>query len=261
MGGAAARVNAAGSVNVGAGTAAGGVSSFARNILSLMERTEYRRCESGEDLEDAYRLRYRAYHSNDMIPDCASGMIRDDLDEQPNAFTFGIYVDGQMVSTLRLHHVSAAHPECPSTSAFGDIVRPMIAAGRTFIDPSRFAADPAWARDYPQIPYITLRLAIMGSEHFEVDDCLITIREDHALFYKRTFSAEMLSEARPYPGVFNRVQLFRSSLAVNLKRTLERFPFFRSTPMEQRMMFAKPDLGMPAPLTILPTAKYMKDAA
>ena len=36
---------------------------------------------------------------------------------------------------------------------------------------------------------------------------------------------------------------------------------FKSTPMEQRMLFAKPAFGELAPLTILPTAKYMRDAA
>ena len=45
------------------------VSSFARGVLDLLERTEYRRCDKGEDLEDIYRLRYKAYRSNDMVPD------------------------------------------------------------------------------------------------------------------------------------------------------------------------------------------------
>ena len=39
------------------------------------------------------------------------------------------------------------------------------------------------------------------------------------------------------------------------------FPFFKSTPVEQRMLFAKPAKGELAPLTILPTAKYFRDAA
>ena len=43
--------------------------------------------------------------------------------------------------------------------------------------------------------------------------------------------------------------------------TYRRFPFFKSTKMEQRMMFGRPAHGEPAPLTILPTAKYWSDAA
>ena len=44
-------------------------SSFASKVDALLERTEYRRCDKGEDLEDIYRLRYKAYRSNDMVPD------------------------------------------------------------------------------------------------------------------------------------------------------------------------------------------------
>ncbi|TIU61115.1 MAG: hypothetical protein E5W25_29540, partial [Mesorhizobium sp.] len=35
------------------------MSSFARNVSAMLERTEYRRCDKGEDLEDIYRLRYK----------------------------------------------------------------------------------------------------------------------------------------------------------------------------------------------------------
>ncbi|TIY07756.1 MAG: hypothetical protein E5V18_08880, partial [Mesorhizobium sp.] len=40
------------------------MSSFARNVSAMLERTEYRRCDKGEDLEDIYRLRYKSYRSN-----------------------------------------------------------------------------------------------------------------------------------------------------------------------------------------------------
>ena len=36
-------------------------SRFARNVTAMLERTEYRRCDKGEDLEDVYRLRYKSY--------------------------------------------------------------------------------------------------------------------------------------------------------------------------------------------------------
>ena len=43
-------------------------SSFVRNVFSILERTEYRRCENGEDVENIYRLRYKAYRRTDMVP-------------------------------------------------------------------------------------------------------------------------------------------------------------------------------------------------
>lgn len=237
------------------------MSHFARNVTAMLERTEYRRCDKGEDLEEVYRLRYKSYRSNDMVPDNENHVIHDELDETSNVFRFGVYIDQQLVSTLRIHHVTRTTPWSPSTKAFGDVVNPLLVKGQTFICPSRFASDPEWSRVYPQIPYLTLRLAGMACFHFAAPYCLSTIREDHAGFYKRIYDAEKISEARPYPGVYNMVVLYRADVNAIRERSFQRFPFFRSTPMEQRMMFGRPPRGELAPLTILPTAKYFRDAA
>ncbi len=236
-------------------------SAFALGVEALLERTEYRRCDKGEDLEDVYRLRYKAYRSNDMVPDSDTHLIHDELDETPNVYRFGVYVDQRLVSTLRIHHVTQATPQSPSTKAFGDIVYPMIEAGDTFVCPSRFASDPEWTRIYPQLPYVTLRLPGVACLNFQTPYGLSTVREDHAGFYKRIWDSERISEPRSYPGVFNKVVLYRTSALANRERYFQRFPFFRSTPLEQRMLFARPARGELEPLTILPTAKYYREAA
>jgi hypothetical protein len=46
-----------------------------------------------------------------------------------------------------------------------------------------------------------------------------------------------------------------------LRQTLERFPFFKSTPVEQRLMFSNPAINRLTPLSIVPTAKYYRAAA
>jgi len=246
---------------VGQASTSAEISAFARKVEALLEGTEYRRCDKGEDLEDVYRLRYKAYRSNDMVPDSEAHVIHDELDEAPNVYRFGIYVDQHLVSTLRIHHVTSATPLSPSTKAFGDIVHPMLDAGDTFVCPSRFASDPEWTRVYPQLPYVALRLAPMACFHFRAPYGLSTVREDHAGFYKRVYYSEQISEPRSYPGVYNRVVLYRTNAHANKERFFRRFPFFKSTPMEQRLMFSKPRRGENAPLTILPTAKYYRDAA
>jgi hypothetical protein len=237
------------------------ISSFARNILALLERTEYRRCDKGEDLEDIYRLRYKSYRLSDMVPENPDHIVHDELDEAPNCYKFGIYVDGALVSTLRIHHACAATPESPSTTVYGDILRPMMAKGLSFVDPSRFAADPDWSRVFPQIPYLTLRLAGMACFHFDAPFCLSTIREEHAGFYKRIYCSEQIGELRNYPGLNYPVVLYRADVSAIRERSFSRFPFFKSTAMEQRLMFGRPQRGELAPLTILPTAKYFRDAA
>ena len=237
-------------------------SAFARSVFSLLERTEYRRCESGEDLEDIYRLRYRAYRLNDLVPENADRMVTDEFDDLPNCHRFGIYVDGQLVSTLRLHDVCAATPHSPSASVYPDILLPRLAAGDRFIDPSRFAADPEWSRLYPQLPYVTLRLAGMACFHFNAPYCISMIREDHVAFYKRIYQSRPIGDERPYGGVINCFALlYQADVLAIQDETFRRFPFFWSSPVEQRLMFARPSGGELAPLTILPTAKYLRAAA
>ena len=245
----------------GGGANAPEVSSFAQKVLELLDRTEYRRCDRGEDVEDIYRLRYKAYRTNDIVPDMENQSISDELDETPNVYRFGIYIDQRLVSTMRIHHVTQETPFSPSVKAFGDVVLPLLAAGDTFICPSRFASDPEWTRVYPQLAYVTLRLAGMACYYFETPYGLSTVREDHAGFYKRVYYSEQISEPRGYPGVFSKVVLYRTNAYLNRQRYYARFPFFRSTPLEQRLLFARPEGGELAPLTVLPTAKYYSDAA
>ena len=236
-------------------------SSFVQNIFSILERTEYRRCESGEDLENIYRLRYKSYRATDMVPENSSRIVVDDLDDKPNCYRFGVYIDGMLVSTLRIHHVSAEHSQSPSMAVYPDVLAPRLAAGETFIDPSRFAADPEWSRLYPQIPYITLRLAGMACFHFGARHCLSTIRPDHAGFYRRIYESRQIGDLRDYPGLNYQVVLYEADVEAIRTRSFARFPFFRSTAMEQRMMFGPPAQGELAPLTILPTARYLRRAA
>lgn len=236
-------------------------SRFVRSVFSILEQIEYRRCESGEDIEDIYRLRYRSYLAAGMIRADASRKVSDTYDDLPNAYRFGLFFEGNLISTIRLHLVTREEPMSPSVSVFGDVLGPRIAAGESFVDPSRFAAGSEWSGSLRVLPYVTLRLAVIACEHFRADYCLTAVKQEHTGFYHRIFNARAASEPRRYPGLTCPVQLYDSNCAANLGRTIQRFPFFRSTAMEQRLLFARPNRGELSPLTILPTAKYSSDAA
>jgi hypothetical protein len=236
-------------------------SSFSRKVSELLDIVEYRRCEGAEDLEDIYRLRYNSYLSSGMISDQPSKIVKDKYDELPNSYRFGIYIDGVLASTIRLHHIDAEHPISPSVDVFEDELKPRIAMGETFVDPSRFAADAELARIHRALPYVTLRLAVAACDYFDADYCLTAVKEEHTGFYRRIFNSEQATPLRTYPGLNCPVHLFQSKCSENMGKTLERFPFFRSTPMEQRLLFGRQRMGEPAPLTILPTARYSGIAA
>lgn len=253
--------------NVSVAPAAEGVgtvrreSSFIRSVLQVMERAEYRRCEKGEDLEAIYRLRYRSYRLHGFVPEMANRMVRDELDDVPNCYKFGVFIDDKLVSTVRLHHLSLACMEAPVMTVFDDVLRPRLLRGETFINPSQLAADPEWTSVYRSLPYVTLRLAVLANAYFRSTSCVCMIRDEHTAFYRRVFGAVQITPSRIYPPISVPLMLYDSDCATNLESTIRRFPFFRSTEFERRMLFQRPGEGDLAPLTVLPTAKYLQDAA
>lgn len=230
-------------------------SGFSAGVLRLLENIEYRRIESADDLEDIARLRYKAFTAVGLAPQSGPLLI-DDLDFKPNAHVMGIFFDEQLVSTIRVHHVTAAQRDSVAVSHFPDIMNPLLDSGQTFIDPVRFAADPEIMRDYPALPYLTLRVATMATVYFDVDYCLSVIKPNHRAFYKRVFQSIELTKPRYFEKYHSNIELHAAD-AHELKRTLfDRYPFFRSQPYERKMMFApREELGL-TPLTILPSARY-----
>ncbi len=238
-----------------------GQSSFSRSVLALLDHVEYRRCESGEDIEAIYRLRYDAYRRNGFLEESASQMMTDELDDAPNCYRFGVFIDRELVSTVRIHHITQAQPFGPIMSVFGDVLRPRLASGQSFVNPTLLAADTSGVAMRRALPYLTLRLAVIANTYFNSTNCVCVIREEHTAFYHRIFGSRQVGQPRPYPPFTVPVMLYDSECALNMERTLRRFPFFRSTAFERRMLFAKAPRGELAPLTILPTAKYFSNAA
>ena len=238
-----------------------GSSAFARSVLKFLEKVEYRRCDRGEDFESICRLRYRAYDAGGLLPASEENKISDDLDGLPNCHNFGVYYDGALISTLRIHHLTRETPNGPSTAVYNDLLRPRLEKGERFVDPSRFASDPDWSRDHTEIPYVTLRLAGMACLYFNVPYCLSTIRPEHSAFYRRVFRSKQIGELRNYPRFIRKVGLYQADVQDNITWSYARYPFFRATELEQKLLFDRPSSGADAPLTILPTASSLRAAA
>lgn len=244
------------------GTAAApGSSAFARGVLNFLEKTEYRRCDRGEDFEAICRLRFKAYDANGLLPPSDTPKIADSLDGLPNCHNFGVFYDGTLISTLRIHHLCREYPDGPSMAVYEDLLTPRLNAGERFVDPSRFASDPEWSAEYSEVPYVTLRLAWMACLYFEVPYCLSTIRPEHSAFYRRVYRSKQIGELRNYPRFTRKVGLYQADVQDNIARSYARYPFFRATDLEQRLLFDRPSSGAQAPLTILPTAGSLRVAA
>ncbi|MCP4316761.1 MAG: hypothetical protein GY789_12310 [Hyphomicrobiales bacterium] len=241
-------------------TQSGSVSEFNSRLYDILDRVEYRRIVSAEDMEDVARLREKSFTAANLLPFLKEGLI-DDLDFDPHAYVFGIYYDERLVSTVRIHHVTPAHRVSTCGKAFPEILDPMLDAGMTMIDPARLAADPEFLAEIPAIPYLTLRIATMATDYFEAHKCFAFVKVQHAAFYRRVFRAHQVVPPQPNWNSYNvDAVLMAVDVPAVLPKLYVRYPFFRSQPFERRMMFASPEELGTMPLTIRPTARYHPSA-
>jgi hypothetical protein len=221
-----------------AAASAGAPSRFSGNLLDILDKVSYGRVDPSVIDDPIYRLRYKAYTREGFMDHNPEEVCIDDLDSVPNGMSFGIYIEDQLVSSIRLHHLTAVHRQSPSMKVFPDVLGPMLDAGLSFIDPSRFTADHEASLAYPALPFLTLRMAAMASVQFEADQCLALVRPEHGPFYKRVFGSEKLGDERTYPGLHFPVALFGAEVENIRTRVAKRFPFFLSTSAERDQLFS-----------------------
>ena len=149
-------------------------------------------------------MRYKAYRQGGLIPPSEFERYSDRYDDAPNAMTFGVYVDGELCSSIRLHVLTSERRMSYTTELFGDVLHPRLDQGEVFIDPARFVADPEKAQRFPELPYLTVRLAFLACEYFNADTGLALVRPEHQGFYRRVFLNETIAEPRPFPNALAR---------------------------------------------------------
>ncbi len=88
-----------------------------------------------------------------------------------------------------------------------------------------------------------MRLGLIASVHFDATSCVGVIRDEHTAFYRRVFGAVQVGEARAYPPISVPVMLYDANCEANRAGILKRFPFFKSSPVEQRLLFSHPKRG------------------
>jgi hypothetical protein len=213
-------------------------SLFVREV-GLSDRVDYRVMETPEEKDRIYLLRYNAYLHGGVTAKSESQRVSDHFDDAPNAWILGVYVDGELCSSIRLNVLTSECRISGSTELFGDVLHPRLDQGEVFIDPLRFAADPEKARRFPELPYLTVRLAYMACEHFNADTGLALVRAEHQAFYRRVFMHEVIAEARSFPGFLPKVALMASDFRARHEQVLARFPIMRSSAFERRKLFMR----------------------
>jgi hypothetical protein len=213
----------------------------------LLEHVDYRLAETTEDQEEIYNLRYRAYLREGAIHESPLQRNTDQYDGLPNSWTFGVYFRDELYSSVRISVLTSEWRQSCSTEIFGEILHPRLDRGEIIVDPSRFVADPDKAKRFPELPYLTLRVAYMACEYFNADLGLAIVRAEHQAFYRRVFLHETIAEPRMLPGLLKPVGLMAADFPALKEKVFERYPMMRSTAFERRMLFTRPGDRHPQP--------------
>src|ERR1700742_3692197 len=219
-----------------------------------LEHVDYRLAETPEEKDKIYRLRYRAYLREGAILPSESERVTDRYDDLPNNFTFGVYINGELSSSIRISVLTSEWRGSPSSEMFPDLLHPELERGKLIIDPTRFVADPDKARRSPELPYVTVRLGYVACGYFNADIGLANVRPEHRAFYRKVFLQEPWGEPRLYPGLIKPVGLVSANYPEIKDRVFRRFPFMRSSAFERRMLFERPGMPILVP-TQVPTSE------
>jgi hypothetical protein len=214
-------------------------SSLIDRVYQFLEKADCRRADTDIEREAVFRLRYEAYLREGAIQPAAERRLADGYDDADNALIFGIYVDGELTSSIRLTVASDEYPELPALQVFSDVLLPQLEQGKIIVDPTRFVVDRRLGRRYPELPYATVRLAWAATEYFEADLLLATVRAEHQAFYRRVFGHRVICDCRPYPNLKKPISLMVVEYPSERDRVLQRYPFFRSTALERQNLFER----------------------
>lgn len=216
------------------------VSGFSDSIARLSDRIDYRLANSDKQREAIFRLRYQAYVRDGTISPNSSRTFSDVYDETGNVYLLGLFIDDELVSSIRLHAASSKHPNFPSLEVFADVLQPELDAGKVIVDTSHFVADESHSQLHRGLPYATLRLCMLAARYFSADYLLAAVGAQHRVFYERALNYQLMCKSRPYPLSAKPISLMTVHYPAAADGLNRRFPFFRSSFFERRMLFERP---------------------
>src|SRR3979490_2340516 len=110
--------------------AAEAIALVPERTADLLEHVDYRLAETPEDKDRIYRLRYRAYLREGAILPSESERVTDRHDDLPNNFTFGIYLHGELYSSIRISLLQSEWRGALSSEMFADLIHPELERGK-----------------------------------------------------------------------------------------------------------------------------------
>ena len=204
-----------------------------------MQRVEYRRADTPEEKEIIYRDRYEAYRRDGSIEQDASGLFTDPADEAPNVWLLGVYIDGELASSIRLHIGWRPEHYLPVSKVFPDIIGPRLRAGQLIIDSSRQVSRLKFARAYPFLTLLTMTASHFADDHFDADFMTAACKPEYQSAFRRLGGCVEWAPPRPYPPLAKPTALMGYDCFTNRSALRARYPFIISTPAQRRKLFGR----------------------
>ena len=204
---------------------------------SALKAIEYRRISTHREFEDVKKLRFDAYSRKNNVFSDQAYMRTDSFDEEPNTEIYGLYSEGKIISSLRLHRVSAETPATPSATYFPEFFMTRLAAGDQFLEPTRFVASQEGSVLFPNLHFLTMRVCFMATVHYQTRYILCSVRAKHGAYYRKFFKMDPVITGKTVPTIAVPADLYVGDAARDLHLVEARLPFMRSTLAERSALF------------------------
>jgi len=209
-------------------------------IQELLGSIEFRRMTDNEDREAVLRMRHNGYRKSFPVEENWQGFT-DQFDAHDNTMSFGIFIAGQLASTILLSVITHAVRDAQAVAMYGKHLHPLLDQGDVMLDVTRLVVDPRLAQEIPELPYLTFRIVAMACEHYQVDETISALRIKHVPFYKRIFGGRVIGESvysPPLRSDFNLVVFPLNAITEDLS---QKFTSWQSTYLERRQLFGRCD--------------------
>jgi len=192
-----------------------------------------------EQRQAIIRLRYEASLRDRPIYGRRLHILSDRYDDTGEVYLFGLYIDDELASSIRLHIGSKEHSDFPSFEAFADILQPKLELGNVIIDSTRFVANQYLSQLNRDLPYVTLRICMMAAEHFSADYVITAATAQHQEFYRRAFNYQPVSQLRSDASLAAPARLMMLHYRTAADELHRRYPILCSTRAERRKLFER----------------------
>jgi hypothetical protein len=226
--------------------------------LDFLDDVSYRLMVTENDLDQVFRMRHDAYKAANHIMGNETGIWTDEADTCPSASLVGVYVDGDLAASVRLHRLTNLDAQSTAVAVFPGELQEKFEQGFTCSDTNRLSCDIGFLKKFKALPLATIRVTGLHAFHFGCSYALAAVRNQHEPFYKRVLGAKRCNEGDGvlFQGTTMVLNLLAASMDDMRYRCYTSQQYFLSTKEERSALFD----GVPGQ-EILPTARNVIEGA